>query len=169
MALYILPDRNQYYLYIGTTGTGSQDVYSGDLGTNTSKTINTLPNSGETVYVRLFSNISGNWFRNDYIYTAYTGYPGPSAAVMQSPTPGSTFGSTTETFTWNDSGADLYHLYAGTAGTGSHDIYSGGQGTNTSRAVSGLPGNGDTVYIRLYSLLGGDWYFNDYTYTAVGP
>ncbi|MBL9132183.1 MAG: hypothetical protein JNG86_13350, partial [Verrucomicrobiaceae bacterium] len=35
-----------------------------------------------------------------------------------------------------------------------------------NRTVTGLPSNGSTVYARLYSLVGGAWVFDDYTYTA---
>jgi hypothetical protein len=38
--------------------------------------------------------------------------------------------------------------------------------------VSGLPTDGRTIYVRLWSLIAGAWVFNDYTYTAatlVGP
>jgi hypothetical protein len=34
--------------------------------------------------------------------------------------------------------------------------------------VTGLPTNGSTVYVRLYTRFGTTWLFNDYTYTASG-
>ncbi|MCP4216180.1 MAG: hypothetical protein GY765_16145 [bacterium] len=153
-----------YYLYVGTSGTGSYDVYNGNQGTNLSKIVHFLPNNGETIYVRLFSMIDGTWYYNDYTYTAFTG--APAVAEMQSP--GSPLGGTTETFGWTDSGAESYYLYVGTSGTGSYDVYNGSQGTNTSRTVSNLPSNGETVYVRLLSRIDGAWYYNDYTYTATG-
>jgi len=32
--------------------------------------------------------------------------------------------------------------------------------------VPHLPVNGETVYVRLFSLTGGFWLYNDYTFTA---
>src|SRR5207244_3777440 len=44
----------QYWIYVGTTGAGSADIYSASAGTAQSVTVNTVPTSG-TVYVRLWS------------------------------------------------------------------------------------------------------------------
>ena len=35
--------------------------------------------------------------------------------------------------------------------------------------VTGLPVDGRTLYVRLWSVIGGVWSFTDYTYTATGP
>ncbi|MCP4349126.1 MAG: hypothetical protein GY795_26905 [Desulfobacterales bacterium] len=91
----------------------------------------------------------------------------PSAAKISDPVPGSELSSTTVTFTWNDSGADQYWLRIGTKGTGSEDIYSDGQGTDTSKTIFGLPNSGETLYLRLYSVVNEEWLYNDYTYTAI--
>ncbi len=154
----------QYWLRVGTTNAGSFDIYSNDQGTNTSREIPDLPDSGETVYVRLFSMIDGGWAWNDYTYTACDCASQTSA--MQSPVPGSALGSTTETFVWNDAGAEQYWLRIGTTEIGSFDVYSNDQGINTSKTVSDLPAAGETLYVRLFSMIGGDWFFNDYTSTA---
>ena len=41
-------------------------------------------------------------------------------------------------------------------------------GTSTSASVTGLPADASTLYVRLWSYAGGQWQFNDYTYTASG-
>ncbi len=154
-----------YWLWIGMSQ-GSYDVYSGNLGTDTSVTVSELPANGETLYVRLWSQVDGIWVYNtDITYTAC----GMTAAV-QSPTPGSTLGSVTETFTWNESGASGYWLWIGTS-EGGYDVYSSGDlGTGTSAVVSGLPDSGETLYVRLWSKVDGVWIYNtDCIYTAVGP
>ncbi len=92
---------------------------------------------------------------------------GPSAAEISNPVPGSELSSTTVTFTWNNSGADQYLLWIGITGIGSRDIYSDGQGPNTSKTISGLPNNGETLYLRLYSVVNEELLYNDYTYTAL--
>jgi hypothetical protein len=63
--------------------------------------------------------------------------------------------------------ATSYWLYVGTAGVGSSNIFSQAV-ASTSVTVNGLPTNGAVVYVRLWSLVGGTWFFNDYLYTAAG-
>ena len=150
----------EYYLYVGSGGAGSFNIYYGSQGTSTSKTVTGLPSSG-AIYVRLWSLVGGSWQWKDYTYT--TGSP----AVMSSPTPGSTLGSSA-TFAWTTgSNVTEYYLYVGSTGAGSVDIYYGSQGASTSRTVTGLPSSG-TIYVRLWSLVGGSWQYIDYTYLAGG-
>jgi hypothetical protein len=60
----------QYYLYLGTTGVGSFNLFSAGPITATSVTVPSLPANGVTVYARLWSQISGTWQSADYTYTA---------------------------------------------------------------------------------------------------
>ena len=86
---------------------------------------------------------------------------------MQSPIPGSTLNSSTVTFTWNrPAGADDFDLIIGTTGAGSSDIRSSSVFNDTSMTVSGLPADGRTVYVRLWTWIN-DWQYQDYTYQAV--
>ena len=48
-------------------------------------------------------------------------------------------------------------------------IWNQDQGTDTSRMVTGLPINGSTIYVRLWTLLPAGWQFTDYTYAAAVP
>jgi trimeric autotransporter adhesin len=149
---------SQYHLYIGTTA-GGANLYSLNQGTGLSVTISGLPTTGSTLYVRLWSLIGSSWSYNDYTYTAAAG----TKAQMVSPTPGSTLTSSTVTFTWTaGTGVSQYHLYIGTTAGGAN-IYSLNQGTNLSVTISGLPTTG-TLYVRLWSLIGGSWSYNDYAY-----
>jgi serine protease len=153
----------QYHLYIGTTADGS-DLYSMNQGAGLSVTISGLPTNGSTLYVRLWSLIAGSWGYNDYTYTASS--VAGTKAQMSSPTSGSTLTSSTITFSWT-AGTEVtqYHLYIGTTAGGS-DVYSMNQGASLSVTVAGLPTNGSTLYVRLWSLIAGSWGYNDYTYTA---
>jgi hypothetical protein len=154
----------EYWLEIGTSAGGGQ-IYSQSQGTNLSVTVSGLPANGSTVFVRLWSRISGAWQFNDYTYTAASGGAGVKAQIT-SPAPGSTLGSATVTFVWNTgSGVAEYWLEIGTS-FGGNQIYGQSQGTNLSVTVSGLPTNGSTIYVRLWSRISGAWQFNDYTYTA---
>jgi len=87
-------------------------------------------------------------------------------ASMSSPTPGSTFTSSSVTFSWSSgTGVSQYFLYLGNT-VGANDIYGQSQGTNRSVTVSSIPADGRTIYVRLWSLLSTGWQFNDYTYRA---
>jgi hypothetical protein len=153
---------SDYWLYVGSTGAGSLNIYASNAGTALSATVNGIPTSG-TVYVRLWSLVSGTWGFNDYVYT------GGSAAGMTTPAPGSTLGGSTVTFAWvAGTGASQYFLYAGTTGTGSSDLYASSEGSALSASVSGLPTSG-TIYVRLWTLVGSTWSANDYTYSGSGP
>jgi hypothetical protein len=86
---------------------------------------------------------------------------------MTSPPAGSTLPGASATFIWNTgTGATQYWLFVGTTGIGSTNILAENQGTNTSKTVTGLPTNGSTVYVRLWTLMSVGWEYNDYTYAA---
>jgi hypothetical protein len=59
-----------YYLQIGSTGVGAEDIYNSAEKTVTSYTFTHMPTNGETIYVRLTTNFNGNWVHTDYTYTA---------------------------------------------------------------------------------------------------
>ena len=73
------------------------------------------------------------------------------------------------TFTWSaGSGASAYWLDVGNT-PGANDIYqSGNLGNVLSTTVNTLPANGSQVYVTLWSLVSGQWFNNQYTYTS-GP
>ncbi len=87
-------------------------------------------------------------------------------AAMQSPAPGSALLGSAVAFTWSAGyGAQSYWLDVGTW-PGGTNIFSQNIGLSTSQIVTGLPTNGSTVYVRLWTSLSGVWRFHDYTYTA---
>jgi len=59
-----------YSLWLGSTGAGSDNLYSSHETTGTSVTAKGLPTNGETIYARLFTNINGSWEYNDYTFIA---------------------------------------------------------------------------------------------------
>jgi subtilase family serine protease len=154
-----------YALWIGSTGPGSDNLYySGEkASTVTSLTVNGLPVNGETIYVRLITYYGSNSGFINYTYTAATG------GVLTTPTPGSTLASSSVTFSWTaGAGANGYALWIGSTGPGSDNLYYSGEkaSTVTSLAVSGLPTNGETIYVRLITYYGSNSGFINYTYTA---
>jgi len=91
--------------------------------------------------------------------------PTTGPAVMLSPPPGSTFTSSTVTFTWSAGSATAYVLVVGSSLHGT-DIYNSGQVTVHSKTVNNIPTDGRTIYVTLGSQVNGSWTTNNYTYTA---
>jgi len=153
-----------YWLYLGSTGPGSANLYSSGSTSSTSLTVNGLPTNGVTIYATLFSEIDGAWKPVSYSYTESGTY---SLAAITSPASGSTLPGSTETFTWTSgTGPTAYWLYLGTTGPGSANLYSSGSTTATSLTVNNLPTNGVTIYATLFSNIDGAWKPVSYTYTA---
>jgi hypothetical protein len=151
-----------YSIWVGTTlGAQNIGVFPSAAGTTSnSATASGLPTNGSPVYVRLWSQTGGAWSFNDYTYTA------PSAAAVTSPV-GATLTGANQTFTWNNSGANLYAVWVGTT-TGAQNlgVFPSAAGTTgTSTAVT-VPANGSIIHVRLWSQVGANWVFNDYTYTS---
>jgi hypothetical protein len=155
-----------YWLDVGPAP-GNGAYFGQNVGTATSHLVAGLPTNGATIYVRLWTQLSGNWLYNDYSYTAAT-LGGATKGVITSPSPGSTLSGLPVTFTWTaGTGATAYWLDVGPAcGNGSY--FGKNVGTMTSQAVTGLPTNGSAICVRLWTLLAGNWQYNDYSYTASG-
>jgi len=148
----------EYWLWIGSTP-GTADLYDANQGANSSVTVTGLPNDGRTLYVRLWSDINNAWQFNDYVYG-----PPASPAQMTSPVPSTTALGSSVSFSWTrGTGASEYWLWIGSAPAGA-DVYDASPGTNTSVTVTGLPNDGRTLYVRLFSYIFGSWRFNDYVY-----
>lgn len=154
---------SQHYLQVGTTP-GGQEIYSSGEGANLSAQVMALPNDGSPVHVRLWSNVGGAWLFNDYTYSACTGCTATKAA-MTSPAVGAILNSTSPTFSWTTSLASQTYLQVGRT-QGGQDIYSAGQGLGLSTAVAGVPNDGSSIFVRLWTNVGGAWLFNDYNYKA---
>jgi len=151
----------EYYLFLGSNGAGSNNLYSSGYTTHKSVSVTGLPVNGEVVYARLYWSISGDWHYLDFTYTA------ESLATLTSPVPSSTLMGSSATFTWSGGdGITLYYLFLGGNGVGSNDLYDSGYTTHKSVNVTGLPVNGETVYARLYWYIDGTWHHLDYAYKA---
>jgi hypothetical protein len=149
-----------YMLAVGNTGPGSGDLYQGTT-TALDATVTGLPLYGETIYARIFTQVNGSWEHLDYTYTEAL------QSYLYSPAPESHLTGPNATFYWSQGvGVTDYDLHLGTTGVGSDNLYISGHTTATSKAVTGLPTNGQTVYARIYSLMEGTWEYYDYTYTA---
>jgi len=152
-----------YWLFLGTAGAGSKDLYDSGQQTATSATFSNLPTNGITIYARVYTRYNGVLVYNDYTYSAWRKPP-----VLTSPSPGSTLTGASVKFTWTaaSSGNQGYWLFLGTTGVGSKNLFDSGQQTATSATVNNLPTNGETIYARVYTRYSGVLVYNDYTYKA---
>ena len=156
------------WFYVGNSS-GASDVFNSNqlAASTTAATVSGLPTDGRTLYVRLWSLLSSGWTFNDYTYTA--SMPVAAASVITSPTPGSQLTGSTVTFSWSSGTSVSSHLlYVGNMSQGVANLYASPtlSGSTTSQTVSGLPTNGGTLYVTLYSMLPSGWAINYYTYTA---
>lgn len=156
-----VPGATGYYLQIGSTGVGSDNLYNSAEKTVTSYTFDAMPTNGEPIYVRLNTNYNGTWVHADYTYTAST------QAAMTAPAASSVLPGPSVPFTWTAAtGASGYFLQIGSAGVGSDDLYNSAEKTATSYTFTGMPTNGEPIYVRLITNYNGVWVHTDYTYTA---
>jgi probable HAF family extracellular repeat protein len=154
---------DNYWLDVGNT-VGQGDISAGAT-TATSRAVAGLPCDGRTLYVQLWTHLNGAWQTPQrYTYTAAN--CGTGVAQMLGPTPGSTLAGTTVTFTWTTAaGADNYWLDVGNS-VGHGDI-SAGATNATTKTVGGLPCDGRTLYVQLWTHLNSTWQTPmRYTYVA---
>jgi hypothetical protein len=167
----------QYWLYVGSSGAGSSDIYNQSQGNSMTATVS-LPTSGAQLFVRLWSfvntassSLSTGWHFIDYIYTAAGSGGGgcttPAAATISSPTPGTTLAGASAVFTWNlGSCVSSVTILVGSS-VGASDIFQAVEGLSATATVNNLPTNGSTVNVRLTSTFSTGGSQNvDYTYTA---
>lgn len=91
--------------------------------------------------------------------------PTTGPGLITSPPPGSTFTSSTVTFTWSPGSATSYFLFVGSSLHGA-DIYNSGTVTGNSKTVNNIPTDGRTIHVTLGSQVNGAWVTKDYTYKA---
>lgn len=152
-----------YAIWVGDAAGGWNHAEVVTASTNAQ--LDELPTDGRTLYLRLWTRLGGTlWVYNDYQYTAFSG--ALTAATMNSPADGATLTGSSVTFNWDaGSGCTSYAIQVG-SGVGNERYYASGAVAGTSDTATGIPCDGSTIYVRLWSLLGGEWDYNDYTYTA---
>ncbi len=91
----------------------------------------------------------------------------PVPATLTAPSSGAILAGPTETFAWTAvAGASGYSLWMGTTGAGSYNLFDSGETAATSVKAAFRPSQGETVYVRLYTIYNGVAQSNDYTFTA---
>ncbi|MDQ6740650.1 MAG: hypothetical protein M3021_09895 [Actinomycetota bacterium] len=159
---------SQFYLYVGSSYRGTDLYNSGPLArTDSSATVSPeIPVNGRTIYVRLWSLVNDSWQLVDHSYIIGA-CQNPSKADISRPAPGTVHGAS-QVFFWSGGACvTQYYLYIGSS-YGGADVFSSGLLTSSVAAmsVSGLPTNGSTIYLRLWSLVNGTWLANDYFYVS---
>src|SRR5437016_6034058 len=91
--------------------------------------------------------------------------PITGSAVMLNPPPGSTFTSSSVTFTWSAGSATAYFLFVGSSLHGA-DVYNSGIVTVLSKTVNNIPTDGRTIYVTLGSEVSGSWSAKDYKFAT---
>ncbi len=156
----------EYWLDIGSSAGGNNYYSSGNLGNVLTATVSGLPTNGTAVYATLYTLVSGTWTPNTYTYTAFNA--AAATGMLTTPTPGSVLSSSTVTFDWTaGAGASAYWMDIGNVAGGNNYYSSGNLGNVLTTTASGLPTDGSTVYVTLYSYIGTQWVANAYTYTAL--
>ncbi len=156
-----------YWIYVGASLGGRQYYDSGNLGTNLSHTISTLPTDGSEVYVRLWYRTGGKWRYSDEQYKA-SGI-GPQIIT---PSPGLFLEDSPVQFDWTDNGIGVvqWWLYSGYSPGGKNYHDSGNLGAATSDLVMNeVPGTGEDYTVRLWFRTSptGFWKHTDFTYWTI--
>ncbi|MBZ0165380.1 MAG: zinc-dependent metalloprotease, partial [Candidatus Omnitrophica bacterium] len=85
--------------------------------------------------------------------------------AMQSPTPGSEINDPNQVFTWTTTGIVTDHqVWIGTTPATNNVFNSGILGVSTNVQASGIPQDGNNIYVRLWYQIDGVWGFIDYVY-----
>lgn len=144
---------SSYVLQVGTSA-GQGNIYSNNVGTATSATVNNIPLNGSPLYMSLTTNgPTGALTPASYTF-ATSASNGP--AQISSPAPNSTLPGAQATFTWNAApGASYYWLQVGTNSGGSNVF--GSSVVGTSATINNLPTSGQRVYVALWTLVGNSW------------
>lgn len=152
-------DEQCYYLYVGTTQGSDNVVNSRSTQATSFSAYVTSPNT--QFWVRLWTEVNGSWYYHDTIFTT-----GAGMARLITPVNGASNidPSLPVQFTWTSvPGEQTYYLYVGTA-QGAKNIVNSGQTQQTSWSASLSPLT--VYYVRLWTEIGGVWYYNDTTFTT---
>jgi len=153
-----------YWVNVGSSQ-GGYEYYSNYVGTSKQLTVSGLPLNGGNIWVRLMSYIGGAYQSVDYRFLAAV--PGP--AKVESPAVDSLLDGPSQTFSWTAGiGATGYWVNVGST-QGGYEYYSNFVGASRGMTVTGLPTDGRDVWVRLMSLINGEWQAVDHHYRSPTP
>jgi uncharacterized protein GlcG (DUF336 family) len=102
------------------------------------------------------------------VFWACRAFAVTGSAAMLSPVPGSTFPSSSVTFSWSAGSATSYWILVGSS-PNTYDIFNSGQLHALSATANNIPSDGRAIYVTLLSLVTNSWTLNSYTYNASNP
>ncbi len=146
-----------YYLYIGTSPGASDVINTGELQV-TSYMPKSLP-SNQQLYARLWTKVAGVWRYTENAFIV-------PVATLITPSDKSMTADLSKPFEWTAiPNAESYYLYVGRS-IGAKDVVDSGELHATSYLAANLP-RGEVLYARLWTRVGGHWYYRDSTFGAV--
>jgi len=143
------------------------DYYRGQA---TSIMLNHIPEDGSPLYVRLWSRILSKWFFTDYLYES--GLVGPAMVTLNSPSPEVPLDQHAKRFSWAPvAGATQYVLTLASSRDRlttplTTDLF-GLSTVETEAVATGIPLDGNDVYVRLWALVDNEWFYSDTTYGSI--
>ncbi len=152
---------DSYRLIVSTTPGGADLLDTGPIH-DTTHLVTSLPSTG-TLYARVYTTVGG---AQTFADTVFTLLPSAGPADLVYPVDGANAADTGQPFEWSPAGlADAYRLELGTS-PGANDLHDSGPIRMTKRLVPDLP-LGATIYGRLSTAIGGQWYTRDFTFSSV--
>jgi hypothetical protein len=120
-----------------------------------------LPKDGRYVDVELRSYILDKYFVKRYRFRQ-----SKDPSIITYPAKGSYLSGGVVTFRWNK-GTNIAkrYMYVGTSGYGSDNIFRGSL-SGYAKTVYGLPKNGETVYVTIFSMIDNKWSQKSYYFKA---
>lgn len=162
------------YLSVGTSIESIENSPYGNIAhsgyiTGTSYSVSNIPLTGNPIFVRLWYKINNVEYFKDYSFSTTNQIASPpSLNAVATPIDNSTFN-----FTWSKGEFPSIYLSVGTskesiANAPYGNIYhSSGYTSATSQSVTGIPLNGDPLYVRLWYKVNNIEVFKDYTVSTI--
>ena len=153
--------KGPYVIWVSQNFGQGELLTSGHL-TTTSITVTSIPTSGKTIYVRLFTLLNNVWQSVDYTFLAPPPLANTAKAVLTAPA-GGPITTSPLTFQWSTgTGVTSYTLWVSAVKVGGYEVYNSPLMTTQSVTIP-VPVN-QRLYVRLYSMINGQQQFIDYVF-----
>jgi len=163
-------DFNSTFTFSLVSGAGSADNGSfGVISGNQLVTTSSFDYATKSSYAIRIRCIDNTGLQLEKTFTINVLSSGSITNPVPTPAAGSMLPGASVTVSWTTvAGATSYKLQMGSS-VGGQNLYNGTAGTATSAAVTGLPIDGSTIYVRLTTTDGNGPHIYDFTYIANSP
>lgn len=149
---------------VGTEGYGSDNIRESTIVSASALTVSNIPDDGAPVFVRLWTELGGQWRFDDYRFAGFSAVAGP--ATINRPINGSQLPGAKVVFRWDrPTGATEFDLIVGTQGVGSDDVRASDVFNDDAITLTDLPQDNAPLYVRLWTF-NGEWYYQDFEYIS---